>query len=86
MNSHHKYTAQQPESNNSITSFEKSFCLDLQWCYAFTTWNGLSFLCLAQHSPNFDYQTQTDTSGSWRLGSWGLKPLAYFPSQWFQLP
>ena len=63
-----------------FTRFNKAFCSDLQWWYTFiNSWNGLSFLCLAQHQPNFDYHIQTDASDSWGCG-------AYFSSQWFQLP
>ena len=63
-----------------FTRFNKAFCSDLQWWHTFiNSWNGLSFLYLAQHQPNFDYHIQTDASDSWGCG-------AYFSSQWFQLP
>ena len=42
-------------------------------------WNSLSFLCLAQHQPTFNYQIQTDALDSWGCG-------ALFNNQWFQLP
>ena len=73
-------TAARVKQLHHFTRLNQVFCSDLLWWHTFiNSWNGLSFLHLAQHQPNFNYQIQTDASGSWGCGG-------YFSSQWFQPP
>ena len=73
-------TATRGKNLHHFTCLKKEFQSNLHWWHTYiNNWNGLSFLCLAQHQPTFDYQIQTDL-----LGSWGYRAL--FKSQWFQLP
>ena len=61
------------------TRLNRGFRSDLQWWNMFITrWNGISFLSNTTSASRYDYQIQTDASGSWGCG-------AHFNGKWFQL-
>ena len=61
------------------TRLTKEFRSDLQWWHMFIMrWNGISFFHNALITL-FDFQIQTDASGSWGCG-------AYFNGRWLQFP
>jgi len=62
------------------TRLTKDFWSDLQWWHMFVTrWNGVCFFQDSYTESLYDYQMQTDASGTWGCG-------ACFNGQWFQLP
>ena len=62
------------------TRLTKEFRSDLQWWHMFIMrWNGISFFHNALITTPYDFQIQTDASGSWGCG-------AYFNGRWLQFP
>ena len=62
------------------TRLTKVFRSDLQWWHMFIMrWNGISFFHNSLITTPYDFQIQTDASGSWGCG-------AYFNGRWLQFP
>ena len=72
-------TAAKVKRLSFYTRLNRGFRSDLQWWNMFITrWNSISFLSNATSASKYDYQIQTNASGSWGCG-------AHFNGRWFQL-